>query len=82
MATVNAESVRAQALSLPTEQRAQLAQELIQSLGPPMPTKEAAGWVAEIERRVAAHDRGEGEAVEWRQSVAELLEQRRAGRKS
>lgn len=81
MATVNAESVRAQALSLPSEQRARLAHELIQSLELPATGKEASGWVAEIERRVAAHDRGEGEAVEWRQSVAELLEQRRSGRK-
>ena len=77
MATGNADSVRSQALCLPTEQRAQLALELLESLHPVPKEEEAARWAAEIQRRVNAHDRGEGEAMEWRQSVAELLESRR-----
>lgn len=47
-----------QARVLPPEERAKLAESLLESLHAPLAEIEAA-WASEVERRVAAFDRGE-----------------------
>jgi putative addiction module component (TIGR02574 family) len=47
-----------QARALPAEDRAKLAESLLESLQPSVSEIEAA-WTQEIERRIAAFDRGE-----------------------
>jgi len=50
--------IEEQARSLSAEERAKLAESMLESLRPPLSEIEAA-WAEEIERRVAAFDRGE-----------------------
>jgi putative addiction module component (TIGR02574 family) len=50
--------VEAQALSLNPEERAKLAELMLESLSKPLADIEAA-WAEEIDQRVAAYDRGE-----------------------
>jgi putative addiction module component (TIGR02574 family) len=50
--------IEEQARALSTEERAKLAESMLESLHAPVSEVEAA-WVEEIERRVAAFDRGE-----------------------
>lgn len=50
--------IEEQAKSLSAEERARLAQSMLESLQAPVAEVEAA-WAAEIDRRVAAFDRGE-----------------------
>ena len=50
--------IEEQARALSAEERAKLAQTMLESLHPPLSEIEAA-WAEEIERRVAAFDRGE-----------------------
>ena len=52
------EQVEEQALSLSAEERARLAEIMLESLSAPQAEIEAA-WTQEIERRVAAYDRGD-----------------------
>jgi putative addiction module component (TIGR02574 family) len=61
------------ALSLPDDQRAGLAYKLLQSLKPPgLAGEDDPGLEAELERRVAAYDRGETTASDW-QDVSERI---------
>jgi putative addiction module component (TIGR02574 family) len=55
---VSLEEIEQQARSLVAEERAQLAEALLESLHSPISDNEAA-WAREIEDRVAAFDRGE-----------------------
>ncbi len=76
-----------QALGLEPEDRAFIADKLEESLTPEgFATPEiAAAWVAEIERRIAAYDRGEIEALAGDTAIdriRERLEQYRAGKVS
>ena len=50
--------IEEQARALSAEERAKLAQTMLESLHPPLSEIEAA-WAEEIEQRVAAFDRGE-----------------------
>jgi putative addiction module component (TIGR02574 family) len=50
--------IEAQARTLSAEERAKLAEAMLESLHPPLSEVEAA-WAEEIEQRVAAFDRGE-----------------------
>lgn len=73
-----------QALALPPEDRAFLADLLEESLATEgFATPELASeWLAEIKRRVAAYDRGESEALDLKaamQSMREELDSRRSG---
>jgi putative addiction module component (TIGR02574 family) len=52
------EQIEEQARALSAEERAKLAESLLESLHSPVSEVEAA-WAEEIERRVAAFDRGE-----------------------
>jgi putative addiction module component (TIGR02574 family) len=48
---------------LPREERERLVDELLESLNEPAATELDAAWSAEIERRLAAYDRGEVQAL-------------------
>ena len=48
---------------LPREERERLVDELLESLNEPATAELDAAWSAEIERRLAAHDRGEVQAL-------------------
>jgi putative addiction module component (TIGR02574 family) len=50
--------IEAQALGLNSEDRAKLAEVMLESLSSPL-TEVAQAWTQEIEQRVAAYDRGE-----------------------
>lgn len=67
------ESLLDQALQLSPEDRADLAQRLLQTLEKGHRSLSADEWVAawkpELERRVQAHERGETVAMDWRESL-------------
>ena len=48
---------------LPREERERLVDELLESLNEPATAELDAAWSAEIERRLAAYDRGEVQAL-------------------
>ena len=48
---------------VPREERERLVDELLESLNEPASTELDAAWAAEIERRLAAYDRGEVQAL-------------------
>ena len=48
---------------LPREERERLVDELLESLNEPASSELDAAWSAEIERRLAAYDRGEVQAL-------------------
>jgi putative addiction module component (TIGR02574 family) len=80
---VNREHILEQALSLPPVDRAFIADALERSLatGDFASPEIAEAWAQEIERRLAAYDRGEIKAVEGT-SLARLRERLRALRKA
>jgi putative addiction module component (TIGR02574 family) len=61
-----------QALKLPAEERAALADSLLRSLEPPMDPDIDAAWRAEVARRVAELDAG-ASTIPWEQARAEIL---------
>jgi putative addiction module component (TIGR02574 family) len=58
MMKVDLEQIEAQARGLSPDDRARLAESMLESLHPPLSEIEIA-WAGECERRVAAFDRGE-----------------------
>jgi putative addiction module component (TIGR02574 family) len=68
------EQVLQEALALPAEDRAFLAEQLEQSLqdGQFASPEIAAAWTAEIDRRVAAYDRGEIQASDTDASIVRM----------
>lgn len=59
-----------QLMHLPADDRADLARRLLVSLeGAEVDPNLDESWEAEIERRLAAFDRGESKAVDWREAV-------------
>jgi putative addiction module component (TIGR02574 family) len=69
-----AQSILNQALALPLEDRADVADRLIESIGPPGEDLSAEEWhaavVAELESRQAAMDAGEMETYSWEEVEA------------
>ena len=65
------EQLEDQALSLSPEERAKLAEVMLESLNAPLADIENA-WAHEIEQRVAAYDRGESQAYAAKDVVAEV----------
>ncbi len=61
----------AQGRSLPPEERVRLLDLLLESLQEPSPGTVEEAWNREIERRVAAQDRGEGKLYELDEVMAE-----------
>jgi putative addiction module component (TIGR02574 family) len=81
------EQIAQQALALPPGDRAFLAELLEQSLTTDgFATPElAAGWAAEVRRRIDAYDRGETQAVDAATAMQEMrqgLADRRAGNRN
>jgi putative addiction module component (TIGR02574 family) len=70
MATSNDEILE-QLLSLPVETRAALADKLLESLDPP-DEKNQRLWAEEAERRIAAYERGEIDAIPGEEVFAKL----------
>jgi putative addiction module component (TIGR02574 family) len=68
------EQVLQEALALPPEDRAFLAERLEQSLhdGEFASPEIAAAWTAEIDRRIAAYERGEFQASDAEESIARM----------
>lgn len=64
--------IEAQAKSLPAEERARLAESLLESLQNEGIAEVEAAWEQEIEERVAAYHRGEEEVVDGETVLAEL----------
>jgi putative addiction module component (TIGR02574 family) len=60
------------AKSLPPEERARLAESLLESLRQEVTADVEAAWEQEIEARVAAYRRGEGELIDGETVLAEL----------
>jgi putative addiction module component (TIGR02574 family) len=50
--------------ALPPEERERLVDQLLESLNEPAAAELDAAWDAEIERRLAAYDRGEVQAID------------------
>jgi putative addiction module component (TIGR02574 family) len=71
------EEIAQQALELPAEDRAYVADVIEQSLanGGFASDEIAAAWASEIERRIAAYDRGEIEAVDAEVALDRLRKQ-------
>lgn len=55
--------IRAAALAMPDQARAELADELLQSLGPKADSSVAAAWAHEVESRIAAFEDGVIDAI-------------------
>lgn len=76
---MSTDELRTAALSLPTEDRASLARDLLKSLhGPEEPDVDAA-WLAEVERRARELADGTVEPVDWevaRERIARRLRER------
>lgn len=69
------EEIAREALNLPPEDRAYVADVLERSLDTGDVAEEiAAAWSKEIDRRIAAYDRGETEAVDFETSLAHVRE--------
>jgi putative addiction module component (TIGR02574 family) len=68
-----------EALMLPTDERAELAAELIASLDGPADTGVEVAWAAEIERRAAKVLSGESEGAPW-EEVRRRIEREISGR--
>ena len=73
-----------QALSLPVDDRAFIADMLLGSLPErPLPSEKwAAEWSQEIDRRVAAYDRGEVKAISFEESIERVRRALEAHRSS
>jgi putative addiction module component (TIGR02574 family) len=81
----NRDEIARQALALPPDERAYVADVIEQSLssGDFATTEIAEAWAAEIERRIQAYDRGETHALDGQTSVErirKMLADRRAGK--
>lgn len=60
-----ASDLLSKALDLPNRERAEIASRLIESLDESPETEIEGAWLAEIERRCAAIDRGEAQTMDW-----------------
>jgi len=78
----HAETVLQEALTLPEQDRAEIAGALLESLGPEPEADVEAVWRQEVAARVAALDAGEVETTPWgeiRDRFLARLSERRAG---
>jgi putative addiction module component (TIGR02574 family) len=71
---MNRDQIAKEALALPPEERSYLADVLEQSLttGEFATQEIAAEWTAEIDRRIAAYDRGEIEAMDAKAALERI----------
>lgn len=83
MTPVNADKLRAEALALPADARADLARVLLESLHEEADPDAAAAWVAELDRRAQAVADGTAKLVDWedaRERITARLKARREAR--
>lgn len=76
--TSTLESLYQAALALPEDERAELADRLLDSLPPDVPSQLHPAWRAELHRRAAQIDSGEVKPVPWqevRRLAREALDQ-------
>jgi putative addiction module component (TIGR02574 family) len=66
------QEIEEHAKSLPPEERARLAESLLESLRQEVTAEVEAAWEQEIEARVAAYRRGEEELIDGETVLAEL----------
>jgi putative addiction module component (TIGR02574 family) len=64
--------IEEQAKNLPAEERARLAESLLESLRQEGIAEVEAAWDAEIQKRLAAYSRGEAEIIDGQTVLAEL----------
>ena len=64
--------IEEQAKSLPRKERARLAESLLESLQQERIAEVEAAWEKEIQERVAAFQRGEGDLIDAKAVLAEL----------
>ena len=74
-------TVLAQALQLPPEERADVAKHLIASLDDPADEGVEAAWLAEVERRLQDVDRGTANFDPWEVVRARIAARLRANRR-
>ena len=70
--STSADSILGTALTLPPDERARIAAELIASLDETEDPGVEVAWAAEIERRIAEVDSGETETVSWEEAHARI----------
>jgi putative addiction module component (TIGR02574 family) len=70
--STRADTILGTALSLPRDERAWLAEELIASLNEHRDAEIEAAWAAEIERRIAEVESGQAETVSWEEASARI----------
>jgi len=75
MASTTLKKIRAEALTLPDDQRAELAHDLIASLDLPADPDAIDAWDAEISRRVAEIDAGTAKLID-RAELRRRMQQR------
>ena len=67
-----------QALSLPEEQRAEVAGALLESLEPPADVDVEQAWREEVTRRIASLDADQAETIPWEEVREKLYARLRA----
>lgn len=72
--SLSTSSIIEQALQLPLEDRAFIAEQLLNSLNLPLDSEVEAAWAAEVEARRQAILSGEGETVSGPEVIARLRE--------
>ena len=70
--STTADSILGTALSLPADDRARIAAELIASLDEGEDADVETAWAAEIDRRIAEIESGEVETVSWEEARARI----------
>ena len=70
--STNVDTILGTALTLPPDERAWLAEELIASLDQHRDPEIEAAWAGEIERRIAEVESGEPETVSWEEARARI----------
>jgi putative addiction module component (TIGR02574 family) len=65
------EELAAQGRTLPPEERVRLLDMLLESLEEPADSSLERAWSMEVERRIRAHERGEGQLYDIEQVMAE-----------
>lgn len=70
--STTADTILGTALTLPPDERAWLAEELIASLDEGQDAEIEAAWAAEIEKRIAEVESGEVETVSWEDARARI----------
>ena len=80
MRLMNAKQLRKAVLALPSDERAELARDLLHSLEDPPSDEVDAAWVAEIEKRARELDDGTVVPVDWEEARGRILQRlRRTG---